>query len=165
LYFCVLDVKDIYSSIFDHKPTVCREVDYFVKEFEESRKDREVDKLFKILERVTELKETELENTQALGDIHLPKLAAELQVAESIANKLNKKRSTADKTVEEKLVKHRQERVVEWDSFVHDMTAKCVKIDGNYKDKQEEIRRVYKNAEDKLLEKQNKTEDTSPVSK
>ncbi len=33
LYLSV-DVREIYSSLFDHKPAVHREVEYFVKEFE-----------------------------------------------------------------------------------------------------------------------------------
>jgi hypothetical protein len=119
--------------------------------FQDSRKDREVDRLFKVLERVTELKDTELSKTQALADIHLPKLALELQVAESIANKLNHKRSLADGEREVKLDLRRKERATEWDTFVHDMTSKCIRIDKSYKDKQEEIVGVYKKAEEKLL--------------
>jgi len=99
---------------------------------------------------VTELKDTELLKTQALADIHLPKLGLELQVAESIASKLNQKRSTADAESASKLEVKRKERAVEWDAFVHDMTSKCIRIDNSYKEKQSEIVDVYKKAEDKL---------------
>lgn len=34
--FVYLDIREIYSSIFDHKPVVHREVEFFVKEFEVS---------------------------------------------------------------------------------------------------------------------------------
>lgn len=100
---------------------------------------------------MTELKGAELQKTQALGDIHLPKLAAELHVAESIANKLIQKRSTADADVQTKLDKGRSERAIEWDIFVHDMTAKCVKIDNKFVEKQEEIKDAFKKTEDKIF--------------
>lgn len=78
-------------------------------------------------------------------------MATELHVAESIANKLIQKRSTADRDVETKLDKRRGERAVEWDTFVHDMTAKCVKIDNNFVIKQEEIRDAFKKTEEKIF--------------
>ena len=125
---------------------------YFLN-IKETRKDREVDRLFKILERVTELKGSELQTTTSLADIHLPKLAVDLQVAESIANKLIKKRASADSETLEKLERRREERVVEWDTFVHDMTAKCVKIDNSFAVKQEEIREAFRKTEEKIFNK------------
>ena len=118
---------------------------------QEKRKDREVDHLFKILERVTELKDTEIPRTGSLADIHLPKFSAELQVSESISDKLVQKVSTAEQLYSEKLEKNRLERAAEWDSFVHGMTTKCIRIDSLYKDKEEEVKKLYLKAEEKFL--------------
>lgn len=119
---------------------------------QESRKDREVDRLFKILERVTELKDTEISKAKSLADIHIPKLSAELQVAESIADTLLEKRLKAETEISFQLEKKRQDRTIEWDKFVHDMTNKCIRIDNTFKDKEEEVRELYKKAEEKLIE-------------
>ncbi|CAL8073526.1 unnamed protein product [Orchesella dallaii] len=148
------DIREIYSSIFDHKPVVHREVDFFLKEFEESRGDREVDRLFKILERVTELKDSEITKAKSLADIHIPKLSAELQVAESIADTLLDKRLKAEKDISLELERKRQERSVEWDTFVHDMTNKCIRIDNTFKEKEDAVRVLYKKAEEKLHQEQ-----------
>jgi len=148
----VKDTADIYSSIFDHKPQLRREIAFFVKEFEEKRKDREVDHLFKILELVTELKQTEIPRAGSLADIHLPKLSAELEVAVSISDKLIQRTSAAaEEKYNQKLEQGRAERVIEWDTFVHEMTTRCIRIDGNYKVKETEIRHLYAQAEQKLL--------------
>jgi hypothetical protein len=148
----VKDTGDIYSSIFNHKPALEREVSFFVKEFEEKRKDREIDHLFKILERVTELKDTEIPRAASLADIHLPKLSAELEVAVSISDKLiQRTSSTADEKYAKKLEIGRAERAKEWDAFVHEMTTRCIRIDGNYKAKEDEVRKLYLQAEEKLL--------------
>jgi hypothetical protein len=103
------------------------------------------------LERVTELKDTEIPRTGCLADIHLPKLLAELQVAESISDKLTDKLKASDSKYAENLEKSRKERATEWDSFVHDMTTKCIRIDNLYKDKQEEVRKLYLKAEEPFL--------------
>jgi len=100
---------------------------------------------------VTELKDTEIPRTGSLADIHLPKILAEVQVAESISNKLVEKLRTADSKYAENLEKSRKERASEWDSFVHDMTTKCIRIDNLYKGKQEEVRKLYLKAEEPFL--------------
>jgi hypothetical protein len=103
------------------------------------------------LERVTELKDTEIPRTGSLADIHLPKLSAELQVSESISDKLVEKVGKAEEQYIEKLAKRRSERAAEWDSFVHDMTTKCIRIDNLYKVKEEEVKKLYLQADEKYL--------------
>lgn len=134
--------------------------------YQESRCDREVDRLFKILERVTELKDSEITKSKALADIHIPKLSAELQVAESIADTLLSKRLKAEEEITNQLEKKRQHRTVEWDTFVHDMTNKCIRIDNTFKEREEEVRALYQKAEDKLYqndEPESPVDATTPV--
>jgi len=149
----VTDITRIHSSIFDHKPQLRTEIELFVKEFEEKRKETEVDHLFRVLERVTELKDTEIPRTSSLADIHLPKLLGELQVSESISEKLIYKLQASEPKYKEKLEASREERTKEWDSFVHDMTTKCIKIDSIYKDKGEEVKKLYLKAEEPFIRK------------
>ena len=59
-----------------------------LREFEEKRGDREVENVFKILEKVTELKGGEIDKVQAQCDSTLPNLNARLLVANSMCNKI-----------------------------------------------------------------------------
>lgn len=119
--------------------------------FQERRKDTEVNQLLHILERVSVLKDTEIPRTGCLAEIHLPKLLANLQIAESISDKLLDKLKSSDSKYTEALEKSRNERSAEWDSFVHDMTTNCIRIDNLYKEKQEEVRNLYLKAEEPFL--------------
>jgi len=47
-----------------------------------------VERLFKILEYTTELKEAQLDRTEQLGDCHLPGLKANVDVALSMCNRV-----------------------------------------------------------------------------
>jgi len=60
---------------------------YFLS-FQEKRADREVERLFKILEYTTELKEAQLDRIEQLGDCHLPSLKANVDVALSMCNRV-----------------------------------------------------------------------------
>lgn len=131
-------------------------------ELQDSRQDREVDRLFRILERVTELKDSEINKSKSLADIHIPKLSAELQVAESIADKLLNKRLKSEEDITKQLEKKRQDRTQEWDTFVHDMTSKCIRIDNTFKEKEEEVRELYKQAEVKLIEQYKSPQSENP---
>jgi len=89
----------------------------------------------------------------------------DLQVAESIASKLITKRATADSETLAKLEKRREDRVVEWDTFVHDMTAKCVKIDNNFAIKQEEIREAFRKTEEQIFSKKAEQQQSAAAEK
>ena len=97
------------------------------------------------------MSEIEIPRAQSLGDIHLPKLISEVQVAESISDKLMNILDTSETKYKEILEQTRANRTTEWDAFVHDMTTKCIRIDNLYRDKQNEARASYQRAEEKLL--------------
>lgn len=82
------DAADIYGRLFNHRPFLQGEVKHFVKEFEERRQDREVENVFKVLERVTELRDCEVDKVKAQCDSVLPNLNANLLVAQSMTNKI-----------------------------------------------------------------------------
>ena len=78
----------MYERLFNHRPFLQGEIKHFVKEFEEKRGDREVENVFKILEKVTELKGGEIDKVKAQCDSTLPNLNARLLVANSMCNKI-----------------------------------------------------------------------------
>ena len=59
-----------------------------MKEFEEKRGDREVESVFKVLERVTELNGGEIDKVKAQCDSTLPNLNARLIAANSLCSKI-----------------------------------------------------------------------------
>ena len=94
-HISLTDLIDIHSRLFNHRPFVRGETKHFVKEFETKRKDREVDRVFKVLERVTDLRDCEVDKLRAQCDSVVPNVNANLLVAQSMCNKiLDQSRST-----------------------------------------------------------------------
>ena len=81
-------MTEIHGRLFNHRPFVQGEIKHFVKEFEEKRKDREVEHVFKVLEVVTELRDCQVDKLRALADSTIPNVNANLLVANSMCNKI-----------------------------------------------------------------------------
>ena len=88
MFSFTIPALDLYQRLFNHRPFVQGEVKRFVREFEDSRGDREVENVFSTLERVTELTDCEVDNVKAQCDSSLPNLNANLLVAESMCGKI-----------------------------------------------------------------------------
>ncbi|KAJ9591629.1 hypothetical protein L9F63_001843 [Diploptera punctata] len=144
----IKDIGEIWSRLFDHRPFLSGEIKFFLREFEEKHSDREVERLFEILEWTTEIKETQIDRVKLASDVHLPNLNANLEVAVSMCNRILEKEELhrSDKTLEAK----REIRKVEWETFIEDMTQKCTKVDATFSDKEEELREFYADLEKKL---------------
>ncbi len=82
------DLVDLHGRLFNHRPFVRGEIATFVKEFETKRKDREVDRVFGVLERVTDLRDCEVDKLRAQCDSVVPNVNANLLVAQSMCNKI-----------------------------------------------------------------------------
>lgn len=119
-----------------------------MKEFEEKRADREVERLFQILERATEIKETQLDRVKLASDVHLPTLNANLEVAVRMCNRILEKEEEhqSDTT----LIAKRELRKAEWESFIDNMTQKCSKVDATFQEKEAELKEFYSDLEKKL---------------
>lgn len=146
----IKDIGDIHNRLFNHRPFLQGETRHFIKEFEEKRGDREVESIFKILERVTELRDCEVDKVKAQCDSTLPNLNANLLVAQSMCNKIldQSRRHEIDHALESS----RQARDKEWTGFMNDIQDKCAKIDDAYRQKEEDLRERYEQL-DKQLEK------------
>ncbi|EFN88156.1 Protein Muted-like protein [Harpegnathos saltator] len=142
------DTGEIWSRLFDHRPFVQGEITFFLREFQEKRADREVERLFKILEYATELKESQLDRTEQLGDCHLPSLKANVDVALSMCNRVLQREENFDS--DSILNENRLIRRKEWEKFVNDMSDKCQKVDQTFQEKENEIQEFYVDLEKKL---------------
>ncbi|KAG6801292.1 biogenesis of lysosome-related organelles complex 1 subunit 5 [Apis cerana] len=144
----IKDTGEIWSRLFDHRPFIQGEITFFLREFQEKRDDREVERLFKILEYSTDLKESQLDRTEQLGDCHLPSLKANVDVALSMCERVLQKEQDFDSDVA--LQANREARKVEWEKFVNDMSEKCEKVNQTFEEKENEIKEFYIDLERKL---------------
>uniref|UniRef100_A0ABD2XJS7 Biogenesis of lysosome-related organelles complex 1 subunit 5 n=1 Tax=Trichogramma kaykai TaxID=54128 RepID=A0ABD2XJS7_9HYME len=92
----IKDTGEIWTRLFDHRPFIQGEVTFFLREFQDRRDDREVCRLFKILEYSTELGQNRLDRAETLGDQHLPSLKANLDVALSMCECVLQKENEFD---------------------------------------------------------------------
>ncbi|CAL7939819.1 biogenesis of lysosome-related organelles complex 1 subunit 5 [Xylocopa sonorina] len=144
----IKDTGEIWSRLFDHRPFVQGEITFFLREFQEKRDDREVERLFKILEYSTELKESQLDRTEQLGDCHLPSLKANVDVALSMCERVLQREQDFDSDIA--LQENREIRKQEWEKFVNDMSDKCEKVNQTFEEKENEIKEFYIDLERKL---------------
>ncbi|XP_012235867.1 biogenesis of lysosome-related organelles complex 1 subunit 5 [Linepithema humile] len=144
----IKDTGEIWSRLFDHRPFVQGEITFFLREFQEKRADREVERLFKILEYTTELKESQLDRTEQLGDCHLPSLKANVDVALSMCNRVLQREENF--VSDNALRQNRLIRKVEWEKFINDMSDKCQEVDQTFQQKENEIQDFYIDLEKKL---------------
>ncbi|XP_057329437.1 biogenesis of lysosome-related organelles complex 1 subunit 5 [Microplitis mediator] len=144
----IKDIGEIWSRLFDHRPFIQGELSYFVREFEERRGDREVERLFKILEYSTELEQNQIDRAEQLGDCHLPSLKANTDVALTMCERIIQRENKFNS--DNKLAENRELRKEEWKKFINDMSDKCRKVDATFNEKEEELKNFYADLEKKL---------------
>ncbi|XP_008543204.1 biogenesis of lysosome-related organelles complex 1 subunit 5 [Microplitis demolitor] len=144
----IKDIGEIWSRLFDHRPFIQGELSYFVREFEERRGDREVERLFKILEYSTELEQNQIDRAEQLGDCHLPSLKANTDVALTMCERIIQRENKFNS--DNKLAENREIRKEEWKKFINDMSDKCRKVDATFNEKEEELKNFYADLEKKL---------------
>ncbi|KAI4494968.1 hypothetical protein M0804_001169 [Polistes exclamans] len=143
-----VDTGEIWSRLFEHRPFIQGEVNFFLREFQEKRNDREVERLFKILEYSTELDQNQLPRAEQLGDCHLPSLKANIDVALSMCERVLQRQEEFNSDLA--LQHNREIRKAEWEKFINDMSDKCQKVDKAFQDKENEIKEYYIDLEKKL---------------
>ncbi|CAD6227519.1 GSCOCG00001202001-RA-CDS [Cotesia congregata] len=144
----IKDIGEIWSRLFDHRPFLQGELSYFVREFEEKRGDREVERLFKILEYSTELEQNQIDRAEQLGDCHLPSLKANADVALTMCERIIQRENKFNH--DSKIAENRELRKEEWKKFINDMSDKCRKVDATFNEKEEELKKFYVDLEKKL---------------
>lgn len=144
----VKDVTEVYSRLFDHKPFLQGEIRFFIKEFEEKRREREVQRLFELLEDVTEVRETQVDRACRASDQGLSSLAGNLEVALSMCHRIleaEDKLSSADD-----LSERRERRRCEWQQFEQDVKDKAARMDQAFEEKERELIDHYRRIREKL---------------
>lgn len=121
-----------------------------LKEFEEKRGDREVENLFSILEKLTDIKDSQADKIRKSGETGLPILKEKLEQALQLSDEVEKDYQEKHKVIEVKRQQLREKRQKEWDQFIDDMNFKCQRIDNTFEEKEEELRDLYADLNHKL---------------
>ncbi|KAM3967566.1 biogenesis of lysosome-related organelles complex 1 subunit 5 [Aphomia sociella] len=121
-----------------------------VKEFEEKRGDREVENLFSILEKITDIKDSQVDRIRRSGETTLPILNEKLEQVLQLCDEVEQEYLHLQKEREQKLIVNREKRQKEWDQFIDDMNFKCKRIDNAFEEKEEELRDLYADLNHKL---------------
>lgn len=138
-------MNEVFSRLFDHRPFLRGEIDYFKKEFEEKRGDREVEQLFRSLELITEIKEGQIEKIVGSSDDNLPRTIADIQVALHMCEDT----LATDKqfNTEELLAKKRADRSARLGAVQRDVDEKLKLLDDTYKEKEKAMRLQFEQLE------------------
>lgn len=121
---------------------------FFIKEFEEKRREREVQRLFELLEDVTEVRETQVDRACRASDQGLSSLAGNLEVALSMCHRIleaEDKLSSADD-----LSERRERRRCEWQQFEQDVKDKAARMDQAFEEKERQLIDHYRRVREKL---------------
>lgn len=167
-----LDIGEVYSRIFDHRPFTSAEIQYFVREFEvrsflqltglcgdscnhlfwghfqEKRNDREVENLFLSLQNTSETKDSGVSKCKVACEGHLDQLQKSLEVALTACQEVSNR--VPDPKLQATLEANREDRRKIWSHFVDDMAHKCSRVDHTFEEKEEELRDFYSDLERKL---------------
>ncbi|XP_049883794.1 biogenesis of lysosome-related organelles complex 1 subunit 5 [Pectinophora gossypiella] len=143
------EIGEVWKRLFDHRPFLNGEIKFMLKEFEEKRGDREVENLFAILEKLTDIKDTQVDKIKRSGEA-LPILSEKLDQVLQQCEEVEKTYIEFQKQTELKRIENRVKREKEWDQFIDDMNFKCKRIDNAFEEKEEELRDLYADLNHKL---------------
>ncbi|XP_053627454.1 biogenesis of lysosome-related organelles complex 1 subunit 5 isoform X2 [Cherax quadricarinatus] len=139
------DVNEVFSRLFDHRPFLRGEIEFFKKEFEEKRGDREVEQLFRSLELITEIKEGQIEKIVNSSDDNLPRTIADVQVALHMCEDTLDTESKFN--CEELLAKKRAERSARLTAVQQDVQEKLRLLQDSYQEKEQSLRAQFQQLE------------------
>ncbi|XP_018334841.1 biogenesis of lysosome-related organelles complex 1 subunit 5 [Agrilus planipennis] len=142
------DANSIWSRLFDHKAFLNGEVQFFIREFERKRNDWEVEQLFTVLEKVTDIKVTQIDRFKQSVNLSFPQINIGLSKVSNLSDNiiLAEEKYKTDTTLEQA----REQRKLEWQQFVDNMSHACNNIDTTFEQKEKELEEFYTDLEEKL---------------
>ncbi|EEB20463.1 conserved hypothetical protein [Pediculus humanus corporis] len=135
------DIGEIWTRLFDHRPFLNGEIRFILQEFEEKRGNKEVERLFAILQNITEIKYNQIDSIKLKADENLETLQNKIDDSLVVCNTIlqEEEQYRTDTTI----LKNKERRKAEWDVFIKDISQKCVKIDEEFNVKEKDLRDYY----------------------
>lgn len=141
------DVIEVHSRLFDHRPILQGHMKAFVKEFEEKRGNRELERLQKTSNVVKDMKDVYVEETSQALDTYLANVHAKLKVAVEVCAKIEEKENNVDVGF---LQLQRQQRRQDWDTFMQSQFEKSAEVDRWMDEEMKRVTEEYNELEAKM---------------
>jgi len=141
------DVSEIYSRLFDHHAFLSGEINFFVKEFEGRRHDNDVEGMFQILDRVIDVRETQVDKAMSCAEPYLGEINENLSESLLRCDKILEMENIEKDT---KAAERRLQRQKDWEKFEQDLAEKEQQVMKTFADKEQQLRDYYKELEQKL---------------
>jgi len=142
------EIGEIYARLFDHRPILQGEINYFISEFETKRKYREETRMQKSLEYVREISEKLTTDSKIHLDENLPKITANFNTATEMVNMLLEREDETANS--EKYTEQKSDRTKDWTEFMDIMCDKSAQVDREYEDEIKRVTDYYRDLEEKL---------------
>lgn len=136
-----VDGLEIYSRLFNHRPFLKGEIENFIKNFEEKRGDREIENIFGILERVSELRDFGVGKLESNLAVSCTNLIEKLVVAETRADRILTAAHSHE--IEKSILSSRDCREAELAEFSRDLQKRYKRIDEKFLEREEDLKRKY----------------------
>jgi len=124
------DFFEVYSRLFDHRPAIKSEVNFFVKEFEERRKNQELVRLQQSLEQIREINEKLVAACSQQLQTNLPPLHTAVDDAVVLCQKIIDGESDSNKT--DWLTRQRMAREQAWTQYLDAMCKRTAAVDEEF---------------------------------
>uniref|UniRef100_A0A8D8QMX3 Biogenesis of lysosome-related organelles complex 1 subunit 5 n=1 Tax=Cacopsylla melanoneura TaxID=428564 RepID=A0A8D8QMX3_9HEMI len=144
----IKEVSAVWSRLFDHRPFLQGEINFFLKEFEEKRGEREVEKLFEILEKSTEIKDSQIDKVKHSSATTLPELHDILNQSNQLSDQVLNARITYDP--EASLKEKCKSLEASNKQFDEDLVGKYKAVDETFAEKEKLVREYYQQLSEKL---------------
>ncbi|XP_060066826.1 biogenesis of lysosome-related organelles complex 1 subunit 5-like [Ylistrum balloti] len=148
----VKDISELHARLLDHRPVLQGHINYFIKEFEEKRGDREQERLDKISKEIMKMNETLLPESLDAMQVYLANVSAKLKVATEVCYKIEEKGNSVESSV---LEEGRQRRNKDWEVYTNRQLKRCENIDKDFEEQVKTLHRHYNELEDKLTNSSN----------
>nr|XP_023021228.1 biogenesis of lysosome-related organelles complex 1 subunit 5-like isoform X2 [Leptinotarsa decemlineata] len=143
----VKDIGKIWDRLFDHRGFLRGEISFIVHEFQQKRDDKEVDKLFSVLEKITDIKDTKVDRLKQLNK-EVDKINYDLDQALVECSRFSEleERFIQDTTIAEAGLKRKEV----WRKYLNDIAFKYSEVDSYFGAKEEELMKSFEDIEKKL---------------
>lgn len=143
----IKNCTDIWSRLFDHKSFVDAELNSFIKEFQESRQDKEVENLLDSLNVNCEIK-NEYNKIFSSGNVTSQLLTEKVDICLAQAQKILKSNKTE---ISKRVLEIRkQQREKKWRQLKRNMEPKYLEADIQFIKQQETVKKFYEEQQNKL---------------
>ncbi|XP_066155539.1 biogenesis of lysosome-related organelles complex 1 subunit 5 [Euwallacea fornicatus] len=143
------DIRKTWERIFDQKGFLKGEINFTLREFEEKRGDSEVDNLFKSVETLTDINDTQIYRLRELAYGNIIDANSQLNEALTLcANFPILEESFKQSTL---LHENRKKRKDQWEDVMDGITANYSKINEEFEQREADLKKTYKTMESKLI--------------